>query len=131
MQQATVFRITALLGGLSVALGAFAAHGLQRLVDPAYLVTFETGVRYQFYHTFAIGLVAAAYQLPVLSTNRLRLAVLCWCGGLLLFSGSLYLLSLRELHGLPVSLLGPITPLGGLLLIAGWGMLLTAPRSVA
>ena len=129
MNQASLLRLTALLGMLSVGLGAFGAHGLRRLVEPEQLVTFETAVRYQFYHTLALGVVAALYASPYVNVRRLRQVVGCWLAGLLLFSGSLYLLSLREVHGLPVAFLGPITPVGGLLLIAGWGLLLLVPRT--
>lgn len=128
MSQALLVRLAALLGALSVVLGAFAAHGLRELVSAPYLLTFETAVRYQFYHALAIGLAAALYAGELVHTRRLRGAVACWVGGLVLFSGSLYLLSLREVHGLPVAFLGPVTPLGGLLLIAGWALLFFSPR---
>ena len=131
MSQALLIRLAALLGALSVALGAFAAHGLRVLVGEAYLLTFETAVRYQFYHALAIGLAAAVYPAQHVSQRQLGWAVACWLGGILLFSGSLYLLSLREVHELPVAFLGPITPLGGLLLIAGWVLLLISPRRPA
>ena len=131
MNQRSLWRLTALLGALSVALGAFAAHGLRQLVGPAELITFETGVRYQFYHTFALGLAAVAYHLPSMDSRRLATAAWLWLGGMLLFSGSLYLLSLREVHGLPVSFLGPVTPIGGLLLIGGWVAMFFAPTQRA
>ena len=130
MNRISLFRLTAVLGALSVGLGAFAAHGLRELVEPAQLVTFETGVRYQFYHTFAIGLAAVAYGQVGVDGKRLVTAVWLWLIGLLLFSGSLYLLSLREVHQVPVAFLGPVTPVGGLLLIGGWVALFLAPRSV-
>ena len=120
MKRSTLIRLTAVLGALSVALGAFAAHGLEKLVTPPHLETFATGVRYQFYHTFAIGLAACLDRLHGVHHRRIRLAVWLWTIGILLFSGSLYLLSLRELIRLPTALLGPVTPLGGLLLIGGW-----------
>ncbi|MCP9235320.1 DUF423 domain-containing protein [Lewinella sp. JB7] len=123
MQIRSIGRIAALSGALSVALGAFAAHGLRDLVDPAQLAIFETGVRYQFYHTFALACAAALSGRTGVDAGRLRLAVYLWVTGMLLFSGSLYLLSLRELHHLPVGILGPITPVGGLLLIGGWAAL--------
>ncbi|CAH1000253.1 hypothetical protein LEM8419_01402 [Neolewinella maritima] len=128
MSQSSLLRTTAILGALSVGIGAFAAHGLRSLVDPAQLVTFETGVRYQFYHTFALGLAAVAYTLPAVDPRRIRLAAWLWLIGIALFSGSLYLLSLREVHGVPVSFLGPVTPIGGLFLIGGWVALLFSPR---
>ncbi len=121
MKRSTIIRLTAVSGALSVGLGAFAAHGLEKLVSPQYLETFTTGVRYQFYHTLAIGLAACLDRFPGMRSRRIRLAVWLWSAGILLFSGSLYLLSIREvIPGLPVAVLGPITPLGGLLLIGGW-----------
>jgi len=123
MNQATLIRIAATVGALSVALGAFGAHALERLVSPEQVETFVTGVRYQFYHTLAIAAAAALWHTPAVVSPRLKTAVYLWLGGILLFSGSLYLLSLRDVHGLPVSFLGPVTPLGGLLFIAGWVVL--------
>jgi uncharacterized membrane protein YgdD (TMEM256/DUF423 family) len=129
MTQRTLIRITAVLGALSVALGAFGAHSLERLVAPDSVETFVTGVRYQFYHTLAIGLLAALWPSAQLRPGRLKTVVYLWLIGIVFFSGSLYLLSLREVHGLPVSFLGPITPIGGLLFIAGWVTLFFAVRS--
>ncbi|MBB4078094.1 uncharacterized membrane protein YgdD (TMEM256/DUF423 family) [Lewinella aquimaris] len=129
MNRSTIVRITALLGALSVGLGAFAAHSLRELVSQPQLLTFETGVRYQFYHTFAVGLAAVLYRMYGIEPARLRLAVWLWIVGIVLFSGSLFLLSLREVHGLPVAFLGPVTPIGGLLLIGGWMALFTSTFS--
>ncbi len=117
MTPVTLIRLTAALGALSVGIGAFAAHGLEQLIAPPYLETFGTGVRYQFYHTFAIGLAAC---LTLVGGVRVNLAVWLWLAGMVMFSGSLYLLSLREVIDVPVALLGPITPIGGLFLIGGW-----------
>ena len=129
MNQHTIIRITAALGALTVGLGAFGAHGLQQLISPERLEIFETGVRYSFYHTFALGIAAALYPSPAIHSQRLTAAVWLWLTGIVLFSGSIYLLSLREVHGLPVAFLGPVTPLGGLLLIGGWISLLLSPKS--
>ncbi|MGB3798555.1 MAG: DUF423 domain-containing protein [Lewinella sp.] len=120
MDQRNILRWTAVLGALSVGLGAFGAHGLEKLVTPERLEIFDTGVRYSFYHTLALGLAAALYPSPSIDSRRLTASVWLWLAGTLLFSGSLYLLSLREVHGLPVGFLGPVTPIGGLLLIGGW-----------
>ncbi|MEL7162688.1 MAG: DUF423 domain-containing protein [Bacteroidota bacterium] len=122
-------RLTALLGALAVALGAFGAHGLKSLVTPEQLVTYGTGVRYHFYHVLALGLAASLYQRPGISSRMLTRAVWAWGLGTLLFSGSLYLLSLRSVHGLPVGFLGPITPIGGLFFIAGWVFLFLSATS--
>lgn len=129
MTQSTLIRITAVLGALSVALGAFGAHSLERLVPPDSVETFVTGVRYQFYHTLGIGMLAALWPSDHLRRGRLETVVYLWLTGILLFSGSLYLLSLRQVHGLAISFLGPITPIGGLLFIAGWVTLFFAVRS--
>lgn len=104
----------ALAGMLAVLLGAFAAHGLRKNLSDTLLSTFQTGVQYQMYHALALLLIGIlAYQFPEQSLLR-------WSGvllmiGILLFSGSLYMLALTKL-----SWLGPITPLGGLFFIAGW-----------
>lgn len=119
------FVLLAALSGLSaVALGAFGAHGLQPLLSAHQLMMWEKAVQYQFYHTGAL-------LFCVLLAERLPAALLTWAGrcfavGILFFSGSLYLLATRELTGLSGSILGPITPMGGLLFIAGWALLFTA-----
>lgn len=122
-----IVKLAAMLGALAVALGAFGAHGLKNLVGPDQIETFQIGVRYHFLHTLAILLVGVLWDKPTLGKTMLNRSVWCFGFGMLLFSGSLYLLSLREVHGLPVGFLGPVTPIGGLLLIAGWVMLFFAP----
>ncbi|MFK8165033.1 MAG: DUF423 domain-containing protein [Lewinella sp.] len=124
----TQLRLCALLGALAVGIGAFGAHGLKALVAPEQLETFGTGVRYHFYHVFAIGLAVALSALPGIDQKRLRQAASAWAIGILLFSGSLYLLSLKSVIGLPVAFLGPVTPIGGLFFIAGWVLLFLAAR---
>ncbi len=104
----------ALLGGLAVALGAFGAHALKARLSPERLVTFETGVRYHFYHSLAllaVGLVQ--FNLPL--AGNAALAGWLFLAGIALFSGSLYWLALGGPRWL-----GPVTPLGGLALIGGW-----------
>jgi uncharacterized membrane protein YgdD (TMEM256/DUF423 family) len=107
-----------LIGGLAgfvgVALGAFGAHGLRSRVSPEMLAVFETGVRYHMYHAFAILIVAAAIG-AIGSSRLLTIAGWSFTAGILLFSGSLYALTLSG-----VGMLGAITPLGGLLFLAGW-----------
>ncbi|MBC6492559.1 DUF423 domain-containing protein [Flavihumibacter stibioxidans] len=109
----------ALLGALAVILGAFGAHGLKQIVPPETVATFETGVRYHFYHVFALlatGLLA--FQYPV---KQIRWAAQCFMAGMLLFSGSLYLLTfLKATETVGLSKLGLITPVGGVLLVLGW-----------
>lgn len=112
-------QITAVLGALAVILGAMGAHQLKKMVDPADLAIFEKGVQYQFYHVFALGLLGLLQdRLP--ESRALNWAKWLWLAGILCFSGSLYLLSVRNLLPFSVSWVGPITPLGGLCFIGGW-----------
>ncbi|WP_116124451.1 DUF423 domain-containing protein [Lewinella sp. IMCC34183] len=127
MNAQQLIRLAALLGAGSVALGAFGAHGLRTLVGPDQLAIYETGVRYLFYHTFALGLAAVLWRQPQVQRSRLKLAAWLWLLGIFLFSGSLFALSLRAVHGLPVAFLGPVTPVGGLLLIGGWVAFFLSP----
>jgi len=114
--------IAALLGAIAVLLGAFGAHGLKALLAPTQLTTFETGVRYQFYHTFAIFLVGILLgQVKYQNSRLLNGAGYAFFLGILLFSGSLYLLASRALLGIDHwTWLGPITPIGGLCFVVGW-----------
>lgn len=105
---------------LGVAFGAFGAHGLKDVLDAEMKAVFETGVRYQVYH--ALGLFAAAWVLEQYASRLAAYGGLCFIAGIVLFSGSLYGLSLSGLRRL-----GAITPLGGLLFLAGWLCLLAAP----
>lgn len=103
---------------IAVILGAFAAHTLKQHLTPEHLDTFQTGVRYQFYHAFAILVVGML--LYSRKTNLLHISGWLFTIGILFFSGSLYLLSVRETMNLALNWLGPITPVGGLFFIAGW-----------
>ena len=114
----TFIRIGSLAALVAVILGAFAAHALKAHLTPENLETFQTGVRYQFYHAFAILIVGML--LYSRKTNLLRISGWLFTIGILFFSGSLYLLAVRETMNLGLSWLGPITPLGGLLFISGW-----------
>jgi len=108
---------------LAVVLGAFGAHALKAKLEPAQLQVFETGVRYQFYHSVALllaGIIYSAY--PV---GNIRLSVVFFNIGVLLFSGSLYLLSFLSMGGkVGLGPIGILTPIGGLFFILGWAMLL-------
>lgn len=106
----------AVLGALSVVLGAFGAHALAARLSPADLQVYETAARYQMYH--AIALVALGYWLERGARPRLAWAARAWVLGTVIFSGSLYLLVLTGVRAL-----GAVTPLGGLLLIIGWLLL--------
>ncbi|MEW9108396.1 DUF423 domain-containing protein [Cytobacillus gottheilii] len=105
---------------LSVALGAFGAHGLEGRVEPKYLETWKTGVTYQMFH--ATGLLIIGVLLGKLPASSL-LSTAGWLmvGGIILFSGSLYVLTLTK-----ISVLGAITPLGGLSFLAAWVLLIIA-----
>lgn len=114
----------ALLGGLAVAAGAFGAHGLQQVTnDPKILQAYQTAVQYQGWHALALLAVGILYA-GGFSAGHLRLAARFFITGILLFSGSLYLLTyLRIQESGLVKMIGPVTPLGGLFFIAGWLML--------
>lgn len=117
--------LVACLGATAVLFGAFGAHGLETQLEQGNLTakqldSYQTGVRYQFYHTFALAILLLLSQQKEVSLNY---AARAFVFGILLFSGSIYLLSLRQIIGLPESasaILGPITPLGGLLFVLGW-----------
>ena len=112
-------KTAALLGALAVALGAFGAHALKKLLSEKYLLVFETAVRYQFYHVFA--LVAVAVLLKEFPNSHLLWSGRLFCLGILLFCGSLYLMVLLEAMGQQgFKWVGAITPLGGICFIAGW-----------
>ncbi len=109
----------AILGALSVALGAFAAHGLKNYISNNAIATFETGVRYQFYHVFAILAVAMLYK--EYPHSGIQNAGWLFLAGTILFSGSLYVLSILQGAVQPgYKWIGAITPFGGLCFIAGW-----------
>ena len=112
-------KIGAISGALAVIIGAFGAHSLKPLLSQETLNTFETGVRYQFYHTFALLITAILYRRsPVKS---IEWAGIFFISGIALFSGSLYLLTILDLAGaVGLSGIGAITPLGGACFIAGW-----------
>ena len=117
-------KTAALLGALSVILGAFAAHGLKQLFTADNLQVFETAVRYQFYHVFALLAVGILYA-------SFPAKMMAWAGkmfiaGIILFSGSLYLLCYVKYSGMSLNWIGAITPFGGVCFIAGWVLLFSA-----
>lgn len=117
-------RFGTLLAALAVLLGAFGAHGLKNVLEPEKLEIFKTGVHYQFIH--AIALVIVGTLLYFRKTSLMPIAGWLFLAGTLCFSGSLYLLSIADIFDLPKGLLGPITPLGGLMFTAGWLTLLAS-----
>lgn len=105
------------LGAVTVALGAFGAHGLKSLVNVRAVEIFETAVRYQMYHVLALLVIGFAKAITPIVRKWVFLFFLF---GILLFSGSLYILSLDEIFMVDASFIGFLTPLGGLLFIMGW-----------
>ncbi len=114
-------------GAIAVALGALGAHFLKSKLEAGFITetnlqTFETAVKYQIYHS--IALLAVSLLADKFKDKLLQKAGYCFMMGIVLFSGSLYLLSLAGLLGLTnIHWLGPITPIGGLFFIAGWILL--------
>lgn len=120
MTQKIILLIASLLGGLTVAIGAFGAHALSATLQASGRVdTFETAVKYQMYHTLA--LLAVGLLLFKVEQPALQVAAWCFFLGTLVFSGSLYTLCATG-----ITWLGAITPIGGTLLIVGWGALFYA-----
>jgi uncharacterized membrane protein YgdD (TMEM256/DUF423 family) len=110
---------------LAVVLGAFGAHALKPLLAENQLQSYETGVRYQLIHGLALVVLAMlAKQYSIQLFNKAGMVMFI---GILIFSASIYLLSLKDLMGFPaLRFLGPITPIGGLLMISAWVMVLLA-----
>lgn len=102
---------------LSIVLGAFAAHGLKNLITVERLQTFEVGVRYQWYSSLSLLVLGFCEDRIVFSMKWVYRLILT---GTLLFSGSIYLISISELLSVNIRILGPVTPVGGALMIAGW-----------
>lgn len=111
----------AVLGVLSVVLGAFAAHGLKPLIAIESMQTFETGVRYQMYHAILLLFVGNTAILPQKAKKLILLLVIF---GVLLFSGSIYGLATNMLTSFDFKSIAFVTPLGGLLLISAWVVML-------
>ncbi len=112
-------KIATIIGALSVALGAFAAHSLKANVSDYAVDIFETGVHYQFYHAFA--LLASGILYKEFTNNFVRWSGRCFIAGIILFSGSLYILTFIKAAVKPgYDWVGAITPVGGLFFIVGW-----------
>ena len=122
-----MLRIAAIAGFTAVAIGAMGAHALKPYLSEYQIAIFEKGVHYHFYHTLAI-LAVAVMQKIAGDDNRLKWAGLLFLGGIICFSGSLYLLACRDLLTFPVGWAGPVTPLGGLLFMAGWVMVFLSAK---
>ena len=112
-------QLAAVMGGLAVALGAFGAHALKRVASEAVVNIFETGVRYQFYHVFALALAGILFK--DFSNKWMLWAGNLFLTGIILFSGSLYILTwLKASSKQGLDWVGIITPFGGIAFIAGW-----------
>ena len=112
----TFLLVGAVAAFLAVTLGAFGAHGLRARLSPEMMAVFQTGVQYHMYHALALILVSGI--MGRMSGWLIQTAGWCFAAGIVFFSGSLYLLAITG-----VTILGAITPIGGLLFLAGWACL--------
>lgn len=116
--QKIILATAGIMGALGVILGAFAAHGLQPILSPKELESFQTGVRYQIYHAFFLMVIALV---PMLDESAKKLLYILVMVGVVFFSISIYLLSLDgPVFKTNLGFLGPVTPIGGTFLIAAW-----------
>ncbi|MCY0865312.1 MAG: DUF423 domain-containing protein [Sulfobacillus sp.] len=115
--------VAAVLGFLGVGLGAFGAHGLRAKITPESLAVYQTGVQYHLIHTVAMVLAALLTD-RLAATNWVLLAGWFFFGGIIVFSGSLYILAISGQRRW-----GAVTPIGGLLFLAGWALLAIAALS--
>jgi uncharacterized membrane protein YgdD (TMEM256/DUF423 family) len=108
----------ALFGAIAVICGAFGAHALKGLLEPRQLEVWQTAVQYQFYHVLALLFLSTFSRFK---TGAVAATYYLFTFGIILFSGSLYLLACRDLLKMPgLAAIGPVTPVGGLLFIIGW-----------
>ncbi|MBE0424227.1 MAG: DUF423 domain-containing protein [Lutibacter sp.] len=109
-----------ILGGLAAVFGAFGAHALKKILSDDQLKSFETGVKYQMYHAIVLLVIGFNFKLE---TALEKYMVYSFMAGVLLFSFSIYGLVISSAKNKKLTFLGPVTPLGGLLLIVGWSLL--------
>ena len=112
-----LIRIAIVFGLISIILGAFGAHTLKAVLSEQQLTSFETGVRYQMYQALFLLFVATT---NFLTDKAKKITTIILSIGVLFFSGSIYLLATQELSGINFKFLGPITPIGGLLIMISW-----------
>jgi uncharacterized membrane protein YgdD (TMEM256/DUF423 family) len=117
----TLVVLGSILAGISVAAGAFGAHALKARLEPRMLEVWETAARYHMYH--ALGLLAVAWVRERAPSRLAGGAAVAFVAGIVLFSGSLYVMALTGVTGL-----GAVTPLGGVAFLAGWVLLAAAAR---
>lgn len=115
-----LFLSATIIGVIGIILGAFAAHGLKPRISVESMLTFETGVRYQMYSAFFLFVVGL---IPVLSEKTKNICFYLTIAGTVFFSGSIYLLATNALTAFDFKVLGPLTPIGGTLMIAAWILL--------
>ena len=117
-----IINTAAIFGILAVVFGAFGAHALKARISPLELETWKTAVDYQFYHVFALLFLSSYSKAP---NKFLNWSFWCFTVGIVLFSGSLYLIATKNLFQIQqISFFGPLTPVGGLFFISGWLFLL-------
>ncbi len=121
-----ILLVATFLGITAIILGAFGAHGLKKILSVEQLATFEVGVRYQMYHALFLLFVGT---FAFLGEKERTIIFYLTIIGVLLFSGSIYLLSTNSITNMKTKFLGPITPIGGLLLVSAWGYLFYAVLS--
>ncbi|WP_411893243.1 DUF423 domain-containing protein [Winogradskyella sp. A2] len=117
----TILITGSILGVLGIILGAFAAHGLEKLIDKNAIESFETGVRYQLYHAFFLLIIGGTNFLKEKTKKEIFYLVLI---GLIFFSGSIYGLSTNSLTNFDIKTIAIVTPFGGMLLILAWVLML-------
>ncbi|MCM4172033.1 DUF423 domain-containing protein [Arenibacter sp. TNZ] len=116
----TIFSTGIFFGVMAVLLGAFGAHGLEKMLDVKAIGTFETGVKYQMYHALFL-MILGGFNL--LAEERKKLVYYLIAAGVICFSFSIYLLATNELTSFDFKKIALLTPIGGLLLVAGWILL--------
>lgn len=119
-----IILIATMFGALAVILGAFGAHSLKAQISTSALAIWQKGIEYQFYHTFALLYLSNIVRYK---SKLISLSFVFFSLGIVLFSGSLYILALKDAFNLPMAgYVGPITPIGGLFFILGWIFLFLA-----
>jgi len=117
----TALKAGAIFGLLAVVLGAFGAHGLKPLLDADKMHVYETGITFQFYHSLALLVLGILYK--SFPNKMMRAATGFFISGVVLFSGSLYIMAFLSIAGTSIGAAGFITPIGGVMLILGWLMM--------
>lgn len=127
--QKKLFVTLGIFGALAVVLGAFGSHSLKALLSEKSLSTYKIGVQYHFNHLVLLGILAILFS--KYDQKEFKTAFIVACFGILLFSGSLYLLATRSLLGIESwTFLGPLTPIGGLCFIASWILLIIGIKRI-